>query len=320
MTIKLDLKDKKILALLDENSRETNSQIAKKVQLSKPAVEYRIQRLEKSKVIFEYYTMIDFTKLGYSQYKIYFKFQNVGIADEEEIINYWKKQNSSVWVAQIRGNWDLAVSLIAKTNAEFGEILSDFMKKYSKFILQKDVLLTEYSPIYSRKYMPNAKAKEFFYSSPDTFVKLDETDIKILRELAINAREDIVGLAEKLKLTRDILNYRIKKLTEQKVITQYRCYLNLNEIGINHYKIILRTKNLDEKTEGSLRNYVASHKKSTQFLKLIGSWDLELEFETENENELYSILNEIRKEFSRIIRDFDILRITKTYKYNYFPF
>ena len=36
--IALDLKDKKLLTALDENSRYSNSQIAKKVGLSKPAV------------------------------------------------------------------------------------------------------------------------------------------------------------------------------------------------------------------------------------------------------------------------------------------
>ena len=86
------------------------------------------------------------------------------------------------------------------------------------------------------------------------------------------------------------------------------------------YKIIFRTKNFDESAEKRIKQYVAQHKKATQYLKLIGSWDLEIEFETENEDELYKILNEIRKEFSNIIRDFDILRITETYKYNYFPF
>ena len=65
MAIKLDLKDKKILTLLDENSRLSNSQIAKKVGLSKPAVEYRLQRFHKNNIIFSYYTVIDFTKLGY---------------------------------------------------------------------------------------------------------------------------------------------------------------------------------------------------------------------------------------------------------------
>jgi Lrp/AsnC family leucine-responsive transcriptional regulator len=320
MAIKLDLKDKKILTLLDEDARLSNSQIAKKVGLSKPAVEYRLKRFEKNNLIFQYYAVIDFTKLGYSQYKIYFKFQDTTLEDEQKIINYWDKSNNSVWIAQIRGRWDLAVSVIAKSNFEFGKVLSEFMNKFSKFILEKDVLLTEYSPIYSREYLTETKPSEFVYGVPSKIYELDETDKKILKELSKNARINIVDLAEKTKLSRDVINYRLKKLTNEKIIVQYRCYLNLQNLGVNHYKIIFRTKNLDEQSEKEIKSYVTQHKKATQFLKLIGSWDLEIEFETENEDELYKILTEIRKRFSNVIRDFDILRITETYKYNYFPF
>lgn len=107
---------------------------------------------------------------------------------------------------------------------------------------------------------------------------------------------------------------------KEKVIVQFRAYPNLQKLGINHYKTIFRTKNFDVVVENKIKQYVSNHKKVTQFLKLIGSWDLEIEFERENEDGLYKILTEIRKEFSDIIRDFDILRITGTYKYDYFPF
>jgi Lrp/AsnC family leucine-responsive transcriptional regulator len=224
MAIKLDLKDKKILTLLDEDARLSNSQIAKKVGLSKPAVEYRLKRFEKNNLIFQYYAVIDFTKLGYSQYKIYFKFQDTTLEDEQKIINYWDKSNNSVWIAQIRGRWDLAVSVIAKSNFEFGKVLSEFMNKFSKFILEKDVLLTEYSPIYSREYLTETKPSEFVYGVPSKIYELDETDKKILKELSKNARINIVDLAEKTKLSRDVINYRLKKLTNEKIIVQYRCY------------------------------------------------------------------------------------------------
>jgi len=317
---KLDLKDKKILTLLDENARYSNSQIAKKVGLSKPAVEYRLKRFEKNNILFQYYAVINVTKLGYSQYKIYFKFQNTTIEDEQKIVNYWKDDKNSVWIAQIRGRWDLAVSILAKSNFEFGKTLNEFMNKFSDFILEKDVLLTEYSPIYAREYLAETKPSEFVYGIPSKTYELDDTDEKILKVLAENARINIVELAEKLHLTRDIVNYRLKKLTKDNIIVQYRCYLNLQNLNINHYKIIFRTKNFDERAEKQIKEYVQQHKKATQFLKLIGSWDLEIEFETENEDELYRILTDIRKKFSNIIRDFDILRITETYKYNYFPF
>ncbi|MFH1452087.1 MAG: AsnC family transcriptional regulator [archaeon] len=320
MKVKLDAKDKKILTILDENSRYSNAQIARKVGLSKPAVEYRLQRLKKNKVLFQHYTVIDITKLGFSQYKIYFKFQNTNLEDEKKIIDYWVKQNDSAWVAQIRGEWDLAVSLLEKSNFDFGKSLTNFMNKFSKHILSKDILLTEYSPIYSREYLTQTKSSEFIYGKPSKIITLDETDNKILKELSTNARIPILDLAKKTHLSRDIINYRIKKLTKEKIIVQNRTYLTLDELGIKHYKIIFRTKNFNEESEDKIKKYVASHKKATQFLKLIGSWDLEIEFETESEDELYEILTDIRKKFSDVIRDFDILRITKTYKLNFFPF
>ena len=320
MTLKLDVKDKKITALLDENSRFSNSQIARKVGLSKPAVDYRLRRLEKNNVVFQYYTVIDFTKLGYAQYKIYFKFQNATLESEQKIVDYWNNDKNSVWVAQIRGRWDLSVSILARSNFEFGEILGRFMKKHAQFILEKDVLLTEYSPIYAREYLADTKPSEFIYGVPSEVCDLDEVDKKILKELAGNARMHIVSLAEKTKLSRDIVSYRLKKLTKDGIIVQHRCYLNLHHLGIHHYKIIFRTKNFSERSEEEIRSYVTQSKKATQFLKLIGSWDLEVEFETEGEDELYEILTDMRKKFSDVIRDFDILRITKTYKYTYFPF
>ncbi|MDA3836868.1 MAG: AsnC family transcriptional regulator [Nanoarchaeota archaeon] len=320
MVLKLDLKDKKILSLLDENARLTNSQIASKVELSKPAVEYRLNRFRSNDIIFNYYTVINFTRLGYSQYKIYFKFENASPEDENLIRNYWIKDKSSIWVGEVRGNWDLAVSILAKNNFEFGKTMLGFMNKFSKFILKKDVLLTEYSPMYSREYFTEKKDSEFVYGFPEENYSLDETDEKIIKELSVNARISIVELSEKIKLTRDIINYRVKKLAKEKIIIQYRMFPNLENIGIKLYKVTLRTKSFDEKQEKILKDYVKGNNKITHLLKLVGSWDIELEYEVEDEDGLYKELNKLRKEFSNIIRDFDIMRITQTFKYNYYPF
>lgn len=316
----LDSKDMRLLTLLDENARYSNSQIARKVGLSKPAVEYRLRRLEKNNSIFEYYAVIDFTRLGYSQYKVYFRFQDATQEDEQSMIDYWKKDHNSIWVAMLRGRWDLAVSILARTNFEFGKILAGFMGQFSGFILEKDVLLTEYSPIYAREYLKETKPTEFVYGMPSQCAEIDGIDQRILKTLSTDARISIVDLARKTHLTRDTINYRLKKLTKEKIIVQYRCYPNLARLGICHHKIMLRTRNLSSQSERSIRAYMSQHKKATQFLKLIGSWDLELEFETENEDELYSIILDIRKRFSDVIRDYDILRITQVIKYDYFPF
>ena len=92
MSIKLDLKDKKILYELDKNSRQSYSQLAKKVYLSQEATRYRVNRLIQNKVIFKFFTKIDVSKLGLTFYKVLIKFHNINEQKKEEIIHYLVKQ------------------------------------------------------------------------------------------------------------------------------------------------------------------------------------------------------------------------------------
>ena len=49
--VKLDLTDRKILAELDANCRISNSALAKKVNKSRESVKYRIQQLQKKRIL-----------------------------------------------------------------------------------------------------------------------------------------------------------------------------------------------------------------------------------------------------------------------------
>lgn len=319
--MKLDLKDQKILYELDLDSRATLNEIAKKVGLSKQVVDYRLKSLIKEKVISQFYTVINFSKLGYTQYKLYLKFQNVNIRKEEEIIDYWVKNKNSVWVASCRGKFDLAISLLAQDINELGEILNDFISKYGLFVLEKDILTTQISPVFTRNYLTEAKEKKkFVYSGKIEHYELDETDKKILTALAANARIPILEMMSKLHLTRDVISYRMKKLTGDKIISQYRVLINLNKINYQLHKIMLRLHSLTPEKEKQLITYVASHSHGTQYLKLVGSWDAELEFEVKDQEQLHQILLEIRNTFGDIIRDYETLLVSKEHKLDYFPF
>ena len=332
--MKLELKDKKILYELDLNSRATLNEIAKKVGLSKQVVDYHLKNLIKDNVIQQFYTVINFSKLGYTQYKLYLKFQNVNPETEKEIIAYWVNNKNSVWVASCRGRWDLAISILAKDINNFGEILSNFINQYGIFILEKDVLITQISPVFTKAYLTENKdaqnsknygtafsgKKKFTYGGEIEHYELDDIDKKILRILSINARLTILEMMEKLNLTRDIINYRMKKLTKHNILSQYRVSINLDKINHKLYKIILRLHSLTPEKEKQLVTFIASHPYGTQYLKLVGSWDVELEFGVKDDEHLHEILLEIRNQFSEIIRDYDTLLIHQEHKLNYFPF
>jgi DNA-binding Lrp family transcriptional regulator len=162
--------------------------------------------------------------------------------------------------------------------------------------------------------------KKFTYGGKIEHYELDETDEEILRTLSTNARLPILEMMEKLNLTRDVINYRMKKLTKDNIISQYRILINLDKINHKLYKIILRLHSLTPEKEKQFITYVSSHPHGVQYLKLVGSWDVELEFEVKDEEQLHSILLEIRNKFSEIIRDYDTLLIHQEHKLDYYPF
>ena len=87
--INIDIKDRRILYQLDLDSRQSFRSIGKKVGLSKDSVASRVQKLQQNRIIKGFYTVIDYSKLGYSSYRIYLVFQNTNPNIEKEIIKYF---------------------------------------------------------------------------------------------------------------------------------------------------------------------------------------------------------------------------------------
>jgi len=127
---KLDLKDRKILYELDLNCRQSNTQIGKKVGLSKQVVDYRIKRMEKEGVIQNYYTVIDAYKLGYTFYRYYINLESVSRNKKEEIIKHFVNYEKISTVATVRGKYDLIIVFWVDDVAEFYEFWKKTLEKY----------------------------------------------------------------------------------------------------------------------------------------------------------------------------------------------
>jgi DNA-binding Lrp family transcriptional regulator len=317
---KLDVKDKKILYELDINSRQSNSQIGKKVLLSKEVVNYRITQLEKRGVIKNFYCVLNTLALGFHHYKIYFKLQNIDLEKEKEITNYFEKNKQCIWIGSCRGNWDLAVSFLAKNPLEFGKLYQEITKKYGANILEKNILLIEKAPTFNRAYLKKeAPTLEFVYQESKEQVNLDKTDKRILKTISKNARIKFVELMQRLNLSRDKITYRIKRLQKKGVLQAFRANINLNKVGLQYHKILFNFKNFNEKREKELISYCKNNKRIIQYIKLIGNWDAEIEFEVKNDSELHKNLIELKNKFSDIIRNNEQLMIYEQ-KLDYYPF
>ena len=163
---KLDIKDKKIFHQLDLNARQSNSKIAKKIRLSKDVVNYRIKRLEKLGLISGYYTIIDFSRLGYLSLRVYLKLIDITPTKEKEIINFLTNHKKVFFLAKIDGPFDLAFGTWIKEIYEFEDFYLNFKKKFKQYIDQEQISVFTKAHHFHRAYLLN---KKFDESKPEFF-------------------------------------------------------------------------------------------------------------------------------------------------------
>lgn len=323
--MKLDLYDKKLLYHLDINSRYSLGELAKKVRLSKNAINYRLRNLVKNKVIRQFYTIVNIKKLGYSYFKVCFKLQNTTEKIEQEIIDYFITQVPSLWINTWDGRCDLIVGILAKNIDEFYDILSASVNKFRQYFQNYDIFIVIYAPHFKKDYLLETTKKELRkieeFGGIPKIIQIDEIDKKILKTISTDARIQIVDLANKVNSTVDVVRYRLKKLKENEIIQGFRILIDYPKLGYQLYKILITTQNLNEEIERQIISYCASQLNYADIIiRGIGPWNIELQIDAKNNQEFHNIFKEFKNRFNEIIRNHETLLMIKEYKIDYFPF
>ena len=313
---KLDLLDKKILTELDQDSRQSYSQIAKKVRTSRTVVEYRVKRLIESGIIISLSAFVNPAKFGLTSWKVYLQFHNKNEEINQAITQFLQEEKRVWWVIKCEGNFDLMFLVLMKSVHEFYEFLSDFQSKFSRDEARTEITTHINPDFFSRGYLLNKESKKVcptFLKEP-TFEKLDKTDIEILKIIIKNSRTPSTEIATKLKTTARIVNYRIKDLLKRNIITHFRLIPNVNKIGMDYYKVMIQLKDLTKDKEKKLKKFLELYPNIINYSNSWGPWEIEFETEIENYKKLTELINNIRNEFSDIIKKIEFVLIYEELK------
>lgn len=111
----IDDTDKKILTILQDNGRITNSKLAQKVGLSPPAVLERVRRLESSGVIDKYVAILDRKQTGFDiQTIVMVCVSHHQIASLKNVIERLTGMDEVVECHQLTGEIDFLLKVIVK--------------------------------------------------------------------------------------------------------------------------------------------------------------------------------------------------------------
>ena len=310
MDIKLTKADKVILKYVAFNPRITEKVLAKKCNLSKDSIRYRINRLEKLKVITGYGAFVDYTRLGYSSFKLYLKL-NATFSQKQELVSFLMNQKHVFSIFESDGKWDVGMASFARDRNDYYEFENRLLSKFGGIIASKKVCLMLDAVVFNNNRILDDKVLEehpLWQSSRNETI--DNKDKILLHELHKNSKETLVNLAGKTNLSIDSVSKRIKKLNGSKIIPFYTTEINYNLLGFEKYKLFIYVKKYSEEFEKKLFGFLKTKKSLLNVIRMIGPWKLEVEFLIEKHDEFQKILSELQEKYSDYIQglDFSIFR------------
>ena len=304
----LDTKDKKIIEVIDYNSKMPLNEISKKTNLKKDTINFRIKKLEKDKIITLYYCVIDYYKLGFSSYKIYLKVKS---SSKQKIINYFMGILDVKFISELLFEYDLCIFFNSKSQINFYKMYNDFLEIFSQDILKKEFfeVLEQYHfshPLYEN-------SKKFKIEKQKDILKIDETQKQILQNLSLNANMKFIDLSIKLNKNSSTLIYSFRNLLDKKIIIGTRPRINYSKLNKIHFIVLISLSS----GLNSVLDYITTLENVIYISKGFSSFDFEFEVVLNSQKDLNNFLESLTNKFENINFDFKILQVLKSNVINY---
>lgn len=323
--IKLDLTDRKIIYLLSLNSRISDTFIAKVLRIKRETVAYRIKRMINEDFLHGTLTLLDHRKLGYKNYLIYIKLKK--LVDEEALLNFLMGLNEVTRLKNCSGIYDLQAIFTVKDEEEFTAYFDKVISKYPESIQNYDIMEILEENFLGLEFMLNNEEKnglnkieskgssfqkEFANIKPETEVKLDENDKKILEELKLNGELSIKNISLKIGLDQGSVKDRIKNLVLSGVIKKFVPIASLAVLGYQWWKVFFKFKNLNK---AKFLTFIKLHPNILWYMRLLGKYDYQVSVFAKDNSDFHKVLDEFRIQFADEIITYDSIVVFNQFKY-----
>lgn len=317
--MKLNKSDYQLIQQLLLNSRTPLTQLGKRIRKSRENTTHALNRLVKSGLIKSFYGIINTELLGYRQYSVFLKLINSSKQKEKEIVNFLKNQECVGWIGLLVGKWNMTFDIYAKDEKELTCYVNHLLSQYGAHI--KEHLEMR---IASKEYFYN---KIFGFENPivqkenfEKIVKLDDTDLKILKLVNQNSRVTYAEISIKSGLTANAIKKRMQQLKLKKIIRGYSILIEPKILELDWYGLQLKLLRFDETTTQKTRTFLEKHQNVAFFYTYdSGVWNYDVGILVQNQSDFRNFLIDLESQLGDSAQLSDFFFVLKEITENRLP-
>ncbi|MDP3728794.1 MAG: winged helix-turn-helix transcriptional regulator [bacterium] len=148
---------------------------------------------------------------------------------------------------------------------------------------------------------------------------MDSLDRKILAELSEKARQPHSQLAKRIKISREVFDYRVKKLKEAGIIKGYEARINIKNFTYGGYILLIQAINLNEEREKEVISILKKNPAVYYIEKCGGSYDFVLGVNVRSLTDFSHAIDKINDAFGKNKVNMTILTMIKELRDSFKP-
>lgn len=311
----LDSKDRKLLQELIYDSRQSITQLARKIGLGRETTQYRFNKL-KQEVIHEFTTHINLQALGFERHTCFVQLGGLSKSQEEHIIDFLATHKAVMWLGTLTGRWTLVFDIIASNIQDLERSMREITYRLGEHVLEFKILSNVVEEVMFPTKIINLRPGTNL-AKQKQHIKMDSIDKQILSLLSNNARAEYALLSEKLQLSANAIKDRIKRMKKGGIILGHSISFRYEAFGLEYYNIQLISK--PSSNMELLKRFLREDTIPFYYYHYLGNddWNWDVGVLVHNAEELRSFLTRLKERNE--LRVVNMYRVNREFKGFYPP-
>jgi DNA-binding Lrp family transcriptional regulator len=311
--------ERKVLSYVQSDWRLDVPEIAKATGLRTHAVSYALKKLSDKKVM-RRFVMYNIHALGLTDYCVFFNVQGSGKRIRDCVITYATESTQTTYVAELSGRYQYTASIMARSIFEVEAFFDGLARRLQQPSLdlsfgiraQWSVFPIKYLDPIAKKLPPLTRTK-----SPQD-ASIDALDDKLLTVLSRNPNMSWSKLAGIVGIPYSTIRYRIDSLVKRGVIIGFPHAVDGAKLGRHPFRILVVARGIDASLRRDLFSFAAAHPMCVMFVRCLGAWDFELNYDLEELAQGGEMVQELHDQFGAHIQSTSTvteLRVIKAHEW-----
>ncbi|MFN4896744.1 MAG: Lrp/AsnC family transcriptional regulator [Pseudomonadota bacterium] len=316
----LTAQEERVLAAAQMDWRQDVPTLARATGLKAHAVTYALKRIDEKRVA-RPFVMYNIHRVGLTDYCVFFNVQGSSKKIRDTVLRYAIESTQTTYVAELTGKYQYTVSIMAYSIFEVEAFFDGLAKRLDRPSLDLSFGIRAQWSILPVKYLGNLRVKASALTRTDAGERMEvsQEDQRMLARFSRDPKVSVTRLAGQLGVAPTTLRYRIENLERKGVILGYPLAVDGAALGRYPFRVLIVARGIDASFRKALFSFACSHPLCTMFVRCLGAWDFELNYDLENLAQGGEMVQELYDSFANHIQSTTTVTELGVWKFHEWP-